>query len=104
MPIVAHALGVSGFCKREIMETKVVDSRGRLALGAKFAGKTVIVQENADHIVISPAVVIPDYAAWLWKNDAARQSLGFGIEQARQLQFVSNPPAIDPAWLDVEID
>ena len=86
------------------METKVVDSRGRLALGAKYAGKTVIVQENAEQIVISPAVVIPEYAAWLWKSDAARQSLESGIEQARQQQFVSTPPAIDPAWADVEID
>lgn len=86
------------------METKVVDSRGRLALGAKFAGKTVIVQESAEQIVISPAVVIPEYAAWLWKNDAARKSLESGIEQARQLQFASNPPVIDPAWADVEID
>ncbi len=86
------------------METKVVDSRGRLALGAKYAGKTVIVQENADQIVISPAVVIPEYAAWLWKNEAARQSLESGIEQARQRQFAANPPAIDPAWADVEID
>ena len=87
-----------------MMETKVVDSRGRLALGAKFAGKTVIVQESATQIVISPAVVIPEYAAWLWKNDAARQSLETGLQQARQLQFVSNPPAIDPAWAAVEID
>jgi hypothetical protein len=86
------------------METKVVDSRGRLALGAKFAGKTVIVQENADQIVISPAVVIPEYAAWLWKNEAARQSLETGLEQARQGQFVSQPPSIDPAWSDEEIE
>ncbi len=86
------------------METKVVDSRGRLALGAKFAGKTVIVQESDDQIVISPAVVIPEYAAWLWKNDAARQSLELGLEQARQGQFVSKPPVIDSAWADVELD
>ncbi len=86
------------------METKVVDSRGRVALGAKVAGKTVIVQENADQIIISPAVVIPESAAWLWKNEAARQSLERGIQQAQQRQFVSDPPVIDPAWADVEID
>ena len=86
------------------METKVVDSRGRLALGARFAGKTVIVQESVDQIVISPAVVIPEYAAWLWKNDVARRSLETGIEQARQQQFVSDPPFIDPAWAEVEIE
>jgi hypothetical protein len=86
------------------METKVVDSRGRLALGAKFAGKTVIVQESATQIVISPAVVIPEYAAWLWKSEEARQSLEVGIEQARQRQFVSDPPVIDPTWADVELD
>ncbi len=86
------------------METKVVDSRGRLALGAKFAGKTVIVQESADQIVISPAVVIPEYAAWLWKNEEARRSLELGIEQARPRQFMSDPPTIDPAWAEVEID
>lgn len=86
------------------METKVVDSRGRLALGAKFAGKTVIVQESADQIVISPAVVIPESAAWLWKNEEARRSLEIGIEQARQRQFVTDPRVIDPAWADVEID
>ena len=86
------------------METKVVDSRGRLALGAKFAGKTVIVQESADQIVISPAVVIPEYAAWLWKNEEARKSLERGIQQAQQRQFVSDPLAIDPAWADMDIE
>ena len=86
------------------METKVVDSRGRLALGAKFAGKTVIVQESDNQIVISPAVVIPEYAAWLWKNEAARQSLERGIQQAQQRQFVSDPPVIDPAWALEEIE
>ncbi len=86
------------------METKVVDSRGRLALGAKYAGKTVIVQESADQIVISPAVVIPESAAWLWKNEAARRSLEIGIQQAQQRQFASDPPVIDPAWAEVELD
>ena len=86
------------------METKVVDSRGRLALGAKFAGKTVIVQENDDQIVILPAVVIPEYAAWLWKNEEARRSLEIGIEQARQRQFVTDPRVIDPAWAEAEIE
>ncbi len=86
------------------METKVVDSRGRLALGAKFAGKIVIVQEGAEQIVVSLAVVIPESEAWLWKNEAALRSLEIGIEQARHQQFVTDPRVIDPAWAEVEVE
>jgi hypothetical protein len=82
------------------VETKTVDSRGRLALGAEFAGKTVIVIRTATGLEIVPAVVMAEHEAWLLKNAAARESLERGLAQARTGEFSPNPPSIDDAWAD----
>jgi hypothetical protein len=88
------------------MVTKVLDSKGRLALGAEMAGRTVIVQvlDNQD-ILITPAAVIPEREMWLFRNEAALSSLMTGLEQARRGEFSASPPdlAADATWL-AELD
>jgi hypothetical protein len=86
------------------METKTVDSRGRLALGAEFAGKTVLLKKTKRGLEIIPAVVIPEHEAWLLKNAAARESLERGLAQAKAGEFAEAPPVIDEAWADTEIE
>ncbi|MDZ4684588.1 MAG: hypothetical protein SH850_05815 [Planctomycetaceae bacterium] len=86
------------------METKTVDSRGRLALGSEFAGKTVLVKKTKQGLTIVPAVVIPEHEAWLYKNPAALEAVERGLAQAKARQFVENPPVIDDAWGDEELD
>jgi hypothetical protein len=74
------------------MTTAQVDKKGRLTLGRRFAGKTVIVKELDDSsIIVTPAVVIPEREAWLYKNRPAHQSVQRGINQARKRQFVKGP-------------
>ncbi len=73
--------------------TKAVDSRGRLNLGARFAGRHVIVREDGPtRVVIELAVVVPQREAWLWSNPEALDSITKGIEQATKGQFTENPP------------
>lgn len=73
------------------METKVVDSRGRIALGAALAGKTVIIKKTKTGWTITPAVVIPEHEAWLMKNSTARERLEKGLADAAAGKF-ANPP------------
>jgi len=75
------------------MATKVLDSKGRLALGSDMAGRTVIVRvlDNQD-ILITPAAVIPERELWLFQNEAALSSLLTGLEQARRREFAASPP------------
>ena len=77
------------------MVTKVVDSKGRVALGAEFAGKTVIIERERGQIIIKPAVVLPENEAWLFKNAQAKQAVLSGIEEARQGKFSKSPPNLD---------
>ncbi len=83
--------------------TKVVDGRGRLNLGTRFAGRHVIVREDGPtRVVIELAVVVPQREAWLWKNAEALDSVTKGIEQAAKRQLAKNPPDLeaDQAFAD----
>ena len=83
--------------------TKTVDGRGRLNLGARFAGRHVIVREDGPtRVLIELAVVVPQREEWLWKNAKALDSVTKGIEQAAKGQFAENPPdlAADQALAD----
>ncbi|HUQ68277.1 MAG TPA: hypothetical protein VM165_02070 [Planctomycetaceae bacterium] len=86
------------------METKTIDSRGRLALGAEFAGKTVLVKKTETGLEIVSAVVIPEYEVWMLRNPEARESLERAIAQAAEREFVEPPPVIDDAWADEDLD
>lgn len=82
------------------METKVVDSRGRVALGAELAGKTVIIKKTSTGWTITPAIVVPEHEAWLWKNAAARESIETGLAQAKAGEFAADPVEIEDSWAD----
>ena len=86
------------------METKTVDSKGRLTLGPEFAGKTVILRRRKHGITITPAVVIPEHEAWLYKNPEAHAAVEHGLADAKRGQFSKNPPQIDPQWAEEDLD
>lgn len=78
------------------MTTKVVDSKGRIALGSRFVGRTVIIDDSdPDKIVITPAVVIPESEAWLYRNKRALNSVRKGLAEAKARRFAKNAPALD---------
>lgn len=86
------------------METKTVDSKGRLTLGPEFAGKIVILRRGKRGITITPAVVIPEHEAWLYKNPEALAAVERGLADAKQGRFSKNPPRIDPQWAEEDIE
>ncbi|MEX0703591.1 MAG: hypothetical protein WD069_15960 [Planctomycetales bacterium] len=73
------------------MFTKTADTKGRIALGSRFAGKTFIIREVEGKIMIEPAVVIPEREAWLYANKPTLKSLRRGLEQARAGDFAGPP-------------
>lgn len=83
------------------MTTKTADSKGRVALGAKFANKTVIIEEVDDtEVRVIAATVIPERELWLHQNDKAGAAVQRGLEQARAKKFSASPPdlASDTGW------
>jgi hypothetical protein len=76
--------------------TKSADSKGRVTLGEKFANRTVVVRQLSEtEVLVELATVIPDRELWLHKNEAAMTSVQRGLQQARDREFVNNPPDID---------
>ena len=70
------------------MLTKNTDSRGRLALGQRFANQRFIVTEMSEtEIKLEVACVVPAREAWLYKNRIALDSVRRGIEDARAGRF-----------------
>ena len=75
------------------MTTRVVDSKGRIALGSRFVGRTVIVDDSAtDRIVVTPAVVIPEREARLYRNEKALTSVRQGWAEARRRRLSKKSP------------
>jgi hypothetical protein len=72
--------------------TKVADGKGRIALGNKYAGRTFIVQELDEKIILNPAVTIPASEAWLYENKEALASVGRGLQEAQNGNFSRTPP------------
>ena len=78
------------------MTTKVVDSKGRIVLGNRFVGRTVIVDDSdPERIVITPAVVIPESEAWLYRNKKALNSVRKGLGEAKDRRFAKDEPKLD---------
>ncbi|HEV3137962.1 MAG TPA: hypothetical protein VGZ26_08655 [Pirellulales bacterium] len=83
------------------MTTKEVDAKGRIAIGKKFAGKTVIVEEIDDtEIRIIAAKVIPQREFWLHKNKKAMASVQRGLAQAKAGKISKVNPHEDDPWLE----
>jgi hypothetical protein len=83
------------------MTSKIVDGKGRLALGSRFANQLVLIDDSdASRIVITPAKVVPEHEAWLYKNEAALKSVLAGIQQAQSNNYSSNSPDVETDSLD----
>lgn len=88
------------------METKKLDQKGRITLGQRYAGKTVLIDDsNPDCIKLIPVVHIPESEAWLYENELALNQVRQGLAQARQRNFAESSPEVEThlEWLD-EID
>lgn len=82
------------------MTTKIVDSKGRLTLGAEYASQTVLVDHTENgRIIITPAVVIPADEAWVFQDSAANAALESGLRDARDGRL-SDGPSISPEWFE----
>jgi hypothetical protein len=80
--------------------TKTLDKKGRIALGAKYANATVIVDDSDEtRIVITPAKVIPSHEAWLYQNKEALVTVLKGLDQARKGELVEGPQ-LSASWLE----
>lgn len=74
------------------MSVAQVDDKGRLVLGRKFAGKTVLLREVDESTVeITMARVISEHEAWLLNNPEARASVARGLDQARKGLLAPSP-------------
>lgn len=76
--------------------TKTTDEKGRVALGKRFANKTVIIREiDPTEILITLARVVPEREAWLFENEVAKGLVATGLQQAETRQFSDSPPDLD---------
>ena len=65
------------------MTTKTADSKGRVSLGRRFAGQTVIIEEiDPTEVRVTMAQVVPQRELWLHKNPKAKASVLRGLAQA----------------------
>lgn len=74
-----------------VPETKQTDGRGRISLGASFANRTFLVEDEGGCIIIRPAKVIPENEAWLYANKETLAGLREALAQARRREFVKGP-------------
>jgi predicted transcriptional regulator len=86
------------------MAIKTADSKGRIALGPKFANKTFIIEEvDATEFRVIAAAVIPEREMWLHKSEAAMAMVQRGLQQAAAGEVVPFDPHEDDALLE-ELD
>jgi len=70
----------------------VADPKGRVTLGRKYAGATLLVEQAENGtLILRPAVTVPSAEAWLWKNKKALASVQAGIEDARRGRRAAAP-------------
>jgi hypothetical protein len=78
------------------MTTKTADSKGRVSLGSRFAGQTVIIQDvDATEVRVTLAQVIPKRELWLQKNPKAKASVLRGLTQAQAGEAAKSPPDLE---------
>lgn len=74
------------------IDSRKIDSKGRLLMGEEWAGSTVIVEHRPNgEYVVKPAVIIPADEKWLFDNKAALNSVALGLKQAREGKLVKSP-------------
>lgn len=86
---------------------KTIDSKGRLALGGRFANRAAIVEEREGEFIVKLARVIPERESWLYENkqalgavrrgldDAARGRVGRGPDLAKARALADRVPDSD---------
>jgi hypothetical protein len=73
--------------------TRLVDSKGRITLDGRFAGRTVLIEEPDDGtIVIRLARVVPEGEAWLYENAEAMKRVRRGLKDAQNGNFAKKVP------------
>ncbi|MGH7244895.1 MAG: hypothetical protein ACREJD_15890 [Phycisphaerales bacterium] len=73
--------------------TRLVDSKGRLTLDGRFAGRTVLLEESEEgSIVIRLARVVPEAEAWLYENPEALKRVRRGLKDAESRNFATKAP------------
>jgi hypothetical protein len=78
------------------MTTKTADSKGRVALGSRFAGQTVIIEEtDPTEVRVILAQVVPQRELWLHKNPKAKASVLRGLAEARAGEVAKSPPDLE---------
>ena len=76
--------------------TKTTDSKGRVALGGKFANRAVILERLSEtEIVIKLARVIPEREAWLYEDPAGLAAVRKGLAEARAAKVAQASPDLD---------
>lgn len=70
---------------------KTIDEKGRVAVGRKYAGRSVCVREDADALVLMFYRAVPEHEAWLWENETASQLVQTGLQQARNGELSTGP-------------
>jgi len=80
------------------MAIKTTDSKGRIALGPKFANKTFIIKSvDATEFRVIAVAVIPEREMWLHKNEEAMAMVQRGLQQAAAGEVVPFDPHEDDA-------
>ena len=78
------------------MTTKTLDAKGRVSLGSRYAGQTVVIDDsNPNCIMIKPVVMIPADEAWLYKNQTALDLVRRGLDDARRGNLAEAGPDVD---------
>ena len=78
------------------MTIKIADSKGRIALGPRFAGKPVIIEDVDDtEVRVIVAEVVPRRELWLHRSTKARDLVFHGLAQAKARKFSRNPPDLE---------
>lgn len=76
--------------------TRMADGKGRVALGARFANQTVLVEEvDSTEVRVTIARVIPEREMWLHRNPTARDLVRRGVEEAQAGDFSTAPPDLE---------
>lgn len=76
---------------------KTIDSKGRIALGGRFANQSVLVEEREGEFLVKIARVIPANESWLYENKKALASVRRGLEQAKSGKASNRPPDLAKA-------
>ena len=82
-------------CIKARTSVKVVGSNGQISLGKEFAGRQVLVEEQAPGVwLVRTALVVPDEPVAIWDGEPKRTSVGHdSIHDVKDLKGIVPKPA-----------